>query len=129
MAADLHAPTLAEMETRARGAIATLPEPFRSLLAGVILKVEDWPEEEVLRELGIEDAYDLTGLYTGRSVAGERETGDLPDTIHLYRRPLLDEWADTGVGLAELIRHVVVHEAGHHFGLSDEDMHLLEAEG
>lgn len=125
---DLFAPDLAQMERIARDALAVLPEPFASLLGGVVLHVEDWPEEAVLEELGIEDAYDLTGLYTGRPVGEPKQTGDVPDTIHLYRRPLLDEWADTGVGLAELIAHVVVHEAGHHFGLSDADMHRLEDE-
>lgn len=128
MRVDLFAPDLAAMERIALDALRSLPEPFASLLDGVVLRVEDWPDEAALRELGIEDAYDLTGLYTGRPVGEPRQTGDLPDTIHLFRRPLLDEWADTGVGLAELIAHVVVHEAGHHFGLSDADIHRLEDE-
>jgi len=123
-----HAPTLVDFERLARAALNDLPAPFGDLLDGVVLRVEDWPEEAVLDELGIDDAYGLTGLYSGRPL-GEKsslDTATLPDTIHLYRRPLLDEWADTDVGLADLIRHVVVHEAGHHFGLSDEDMHRLE---
>jgi predicted Zn-dependent protease with MMP-like domain len=76
--------------------------------------------------MGIEDPFELTGLYTGRSVGAEAMTGDLPPTVHLYRRPLLDEWVESGVALDALVTHVVVHEIGHHFGLSDESMHALE---
>ncbi|MEA1014035.1 metallopeptidase family protein [Sphingosinicella sp. LY1275] len=105
-----------------------MPELFRRHLEGVVLRVEDFAEEDVLRELGIEEPFDLTGLYTGRPV-GEQSSmlsGELPAMIHLYRRPLLDEWAETGVSLEDLITHVIVHEAGHHFGFSDADMHAIE---
>jgi predicted Zn-dependent protease with MMP-like domain len=122
------APDLAAMERLADQAIARLPEPFRMHLDGVVLRVEDFAEQEVLDELGIEDPFELTGLYTGRPV-GQRDaapSGELPPMIHLYRRPLLDEWVDTGVSLEALITHVIVHEVGHHFGLSDADMHAIE---
>ena len=125
----LLAPDADAIETLAREVLARLPEPFRVHLDGVILRVEEFAEEAVLDEMGIEDPFELSGLYTGRPV-GEKsvaDSGALPDMIHLYRRPLLDEWVETGVSLEALIAHVVIHEVGHHFGLSDDDMHALEA--
>jgi predicted Zn-dependent protease with MMP-like domain len=124
------APDAAEIERLAEAAIERMPAHFRRLLEGVVLRIDDFAEEDVLAELGIEDAFDLSGLYTGRPI-GERSSfnsGDLPAMIHLYRRPLLDEWAESGVSLEELVTHVIVHEAGHHFGFSDSDMHAIEAE-
>jgi predicted Zn-dependent protease with MMP-like domain len=122
------APDAAEIERLADAAIARMPEHFRRHLDGVVLRVDDFAEEEVLAELGIEDPFELSGLYSGRPI-GERSSmlsGELPAMIHLYRRPLLDEWAETGVSLEALVAHVIVHEAGHHFGFSDEDMHAIE---
>lgn len=122
------APDLAEIERLADQAVARLPAPFRDLLDGVVFRVEDFAEEEVLDELGIDDPFALTGLYQGRPI-GERDSaasGEMPAMIHLYRRALLDEWVETGVGLEALITHVIVHEVGHHFGLSDADMHAIE---
>ncbi|HEX8222681.1 MAG TPA: metallopeptidase family protein [Allosphingosinicella sp.] len=122
------APDAAEIERLADAAIARMPESFRRHLEGVVLRVDEFAEEEVLAELGIEDPFELSGLYTGRPI-GERSSmlsGELPAMIHLYRRPLLDEWAETGVSLEALVTHVIVHEAGHHFGFSDEDMHAIE---
>ncbi len=125
---DIFAPDAARIETLARAALARIPQPFARHLAGVVLIVEDFAEDEILAEMGIDDPFELTGLYSGRPV-GEKSTFDvaaMPDRIHLYRLPLLAEWVETGVGLAALITHVVVHEVGHHFGLSDDDMHALE---
>jgi predicted Zn-dependent protease with MMP-like domain len=122
------APTLEDIETIARTTLQRLPEPFAGHLKGVVLIVEDFAPEALLEELGIEDPFDLTGLYSGRPAELEAMTGDLPPMIHLFRRPILDEWADGGVTLEDLVVHVVVHEAGHHFGLSDDDMEWLEAE-
>jgi predicted Zn-dependent protease with MMP-like domain len=122
------APDTAALERLGEEAIRRLPEPFRRHLEGVVLRIEEFPDEEMLAELGIEDPFDLTGLYSGRPI-GERSSmnsGELPAMIHLFRRPLLDEWVETGVGLEELITHVIVHEVGHHFGLSDEEMHAIE---
>jgi predicted Zn-dependent protease with MMP-like domain len=122
------APDAALIERLAEVAIAALPEEFRLHLDGVVLQVDDFAADEVLKQLAIEDPFDLTGLYTGRPI-GEQSSmlsGELPAMIHLYRRPLLDEWAETGVSLEELVTHVLVHEVGHHFGFSDDDMHALE---
>lgn len=122
------APTADDIETLARAAIAALPDAFRRHLDDVVLRVEEFADRAVLDELGIDDPFDLTGLYTGRPV-GEKSVMDaaaLPDMIHLYRRPLLDEWADSDVTLEALVSHVLIHEVGHHFGLSDADMHALE---
>jgi predicted Zn-dependent protease with MMP-like domain len=109
-------------------ALNALPAEFRAHLGDVVLIVEEFADEETLDALGIEHPLDLSGLYHGRPV-GEKssmESGALPDRIHLYRRAILEEWIETGVGLDELVAHVVIHEVGHHFGLSDEDMHALE---
>ncbi|MET1112356.1 MAG: metallopeptidase family protein [Allosphingosinicella sp.] len=122
------APDAAQIERLADAAIARMPDHFRRHLEDVVLRVDEFAEEEVLAELGIEDPFELSGLYTGRPI-GEQSSmlsGELPAMIHLYRRPLLDEWAETGVGLEALVTHVIVHEAGHHFGFSDADMHAIE---
>jgi predicted Zn-dependent protease with MMP-like domain len=124
------APDAAEIERLADAALERMPAQFRALLDGVVVRVEEFADDDVLAELGIEEPFDLTGLYTGRPV-GEQERmapGELMPIIHLYRRPLLDEWVETGVGLEELITHVIVHEVGHHFGFSDDDMHAIEDE-
>ncbi len=120
------APTREEIETLALEALSRLPAPFAEHLAHVVLFVEEFADEATLKAMDLEDPFELTGLYTGRSVGQEAQTGDTPPTVHLYRRPLLDEWVETGVPRAALITHVVVHEIGHHFGLSDLDMHVLE---
>ena len=122
------APTAADLEALALAALAALPAAFRAHLGDVTLHVDEFAAQDVLDALGIEDPFDLTGLYTGRPI-GEKSVSDsgmLPDMIHLYRRPLLDEWIETGVALDALVTHVLVHEVGHHFGLSDADMHALE---
>jgi predicted Zn-dependent protease with MMP-like domain len=122
------APDAATIERLAEQAIARLPETFRRHLAGIVLRIEDYADDEVLEQLGIEDPFELTGLYSGRSLDRQDSwvSGELPPMIHLYRRPLLDEWAETGVSLEALIAHVIVHEIGHHFGFSDAQMHAIE---
>ena len=129
-ASQTYAPDAAAIERLADAALARLPERFRQYLTGVVLRIEEEPDDEVLDSLGLESPYDLTGLYSGRSMREESSwaSGELPPMITLYRRPLLLEWAETGVALEDLIVHVIVHEVGHHFGLSDGDMHALEDE-
>lgn len=123
------APTAGQIEALARAAIERLPEPFRVHLDGVVLRIEEFAEDDILAEMGIDDPFDLTGLYTGRPIGDKSvsDSGALPDMIHLFRRPLLEEWIETGVTLEALVTHVLIHEVGHHFGLSDADMHALEA--
>ena len=124
------APDAAAIERLAEQAIARLPAQVRRHLTNVVLRIEDFADDEVLRQLGIEDPFELSGLYTGRSMREESSwaSGELPPMVHLYRRPLLDEWVETGVALEDLIVHVIVHEIGHHFGFSDADMHRIEEE-
>ncbi|HEX8533852.1 MAG TPA: metallopeptidase family protein [Allosphingosinicella sp.] len=122
------APDAAALERLGEEAMRRLPAEFRAYLKDVVLRVEEFADEAVLRELGLEDPFELTGLYSGRPI-GEQSSmlsGELPPMIHLYRRPLLDEWVETGVGLEDLITHVIVHEVGHHSGFSDDDMHAIE---
>lgn len=118
------------MRLLALSAVAALPEPFRGLLEGVILDVEDFATEDQLAAVGLEDPWELSGLYEGEALPDRSQwaTGTMPSRIWLFRRPLIAEWRETGVEMEALIRHVVVHEAGHHFGLSDDDMHALEDE-
>lgn len=123
------APTAAEIEALARAALADLPEPFAAHLEGVVLQVEDFADAETLTSVGIEEPFDLTGIYEGVPV-GEKHSapsGTLPDRIRLFRMPILEEWAARGdETLEHLVAHVVIHEVGHHFGLSDADIEALE---
>lgn len=122
-------PSGEEIEALARNALARLPEAFAVHLGDIILLVEEFADEETLAELGIADPFELTGLYEGIP-AGEKHgapSGAMPDRIRLFRQPLLDEWIERGnETLEHLVTHVLIHEVGHHFGLSDEAMHLLE---
>ena len=123
------APTLDEIEALARAALARLPEPFSSHLRDVVLRVEEFADEETLADLGIEDPFELTGLYEGLPVGLKDSgvSGTLPDRIRLFRAPILDEWIERGdETLEHLVAHVLIHEVGHHFGLSDAEMHGLE---
>jgi predicted Zn-dependent protease with MMP-like domain len=124
------APSLDDLAALAEAAFAGLPAGFRRMTGDVLFRVEDFAEAAVLEELGIEDAFELTGLYQGVDI-GRRSLFDpspQPSLIFLYRRPILDEWAERGdVTLEELVTHVLVHEIGHHFGLSDDDIAGVEA--
>lgn len=123
------APGADAIERVARAAIAKLPTQFAAHLGDVVLIVEEEADDETLAALGLEHPLELTGLYHGRPM-GEKssiESGSVPDRIHLYRQAILAEWCETGVRLDDLVAHVVIHEIGHHFGLSDADMHALEA--
>jgi predicted Zn-dependent protease with MMP-like domain len=123
------APSLAEMETLAHDVLARLPKTFRDLCEGVIVRVEDFPTEEILDEMGAESEFDLLGLFQGIGLP-QQSQGDiarLPNLIWLYRRPILDYWAEHDETLGRIVRHVLIHEVGHHFGLSDDDMAAIEA--
>lgn len=122
------APTAEVIEAYALDVIARLPAAFRQHLRDVVLLVEEEADAEMLASVGLDHPLDLTGVYVGRPV-GEKsslDSGALPDRIHLYRQAILAEWCETGVRLDDLVAHVTVHEIGHHFGLSDDDMHALE---
>jgi len=126
----LHAPSLADFEALAEAAYARLPKEFRALCEGVVIRVEDFPDEETMAEMGCETPFDLLGLFRGIGLAqggATMHTGQFPNMVWLYRRPILDYWAEHEESLGALVTHVLVHEIGHHFGLSDEDMEAIEA--
>ena len=127
---DLKAPSLAEMEVAAHEIFERLPAEFRSLCEGVIIRVDDFPTEEVLDEMECESEFDLLGLFQGVGLP-QQSFGDvarLPNMVWLYRRPILDYWAEHDETLGHIVRHVLIHEIGHHFGLSDADMEAIEAD-
>ena len=122
-------PTADEMEAIARETIARLPAQFALHLADLVLQVQDFAEEELIAELGLDDPFELTGVYEGLPLTAKSidHSATMPDRIRLFRRPILDEWAERGdQTLEHLVAHVVIHEIGHHFGFSDDDMHALE---
>jgi predicted Zn-dependent protease with MMP-like domain len=127
---DAAAPSLEDFAALAEAAFAELPKRFRALAGELVFRVDDFASDEVLEDLGLEDPFELTGLYQGvdlkrRSIL---DPSPEPARVFLYRRPILDEWAERGdVTLAELVTHVLVHEIGHHFGLSDDDIDAIEA--
>jgi predicted Zn-dependent protease with MMP-like domain len=124
----LKAPALAEFETLAADVFGRLPTTFRGLCEGLVIRVEDFATDDVLDDMEIDSEFDLLGLFQGiglpfRSVS---ESGQMPNMIWLYRRPILDYWAENDETLGAVIAHVLVHEIGHHFGLSDADMEAIE---
>jgi len=128
---DRLAPSLDDFAALAKAAFDALPEEFRRLTGDVIFRIDDFATDEVLDSLGIEDPFELTGLYQGVDLSRRSvlDVGAQPSMVFLYRRPILDEWCERGdVALGELIEHVLVHEIGHHFGLSDDDIHRIEDE-
>lgn len=125
---DAPAPTLDDLNRFAREAWAELPREFRDLAGDVLIRVEDFADEQVLAEMGIDDPFELTGLYSGVDLTQRSMMDPAPSQpmVFLYRRAILDEWIERGdVGLRELVSHVLVHEIGHHFGLSDDHMDRL----
>jgi predicted Zn-dependent protease with MMP-like domain len=123
------APSLADIEALAQAAVERLPDLFRDHLCDVLLRIEDFPDAEVMAAMALESEWDILGLYQGRHVGlkGDEPSGALPDMIFLYRRPILDEWSQTDDSLEAIVTHVLVHEVGHHFGLSDEAIEAIEA--
>jgi len=128
MASEILPPTLEEFETLAAEAWDSLPRKFRRMAEGVVVRVEEFPDEETEKEMGLESPFDILGLYSGVDLA-HKSTADVPrgpDMVFLYRRPILDYWCETGEDLRHVVRHVLIHEIGHHFGLSDDDMDAIE---
>jgi predicted Zn-dependent protease with MMP-like domain len=127
---DLKAPSLAEMEAMAHEVFEQLPGRFRDLCEGVVIRVDDFPTDEVLDEMRAESEFDLLGLFqgTGLPFRINNDVASLPNMIWLYRRPILDYWAEHEEALGHIVRHVLIHEIGHHFGLSDDDMAEIEAD-
>ena len=124
------APSLAEMEAMAHEVFERLPENFRGLCEGVIIRIDDFPTDEVLDEMGATSEFDLLGLFQGVGLPfrSNQDIARLPNMVWLYRRPILDYWAEHEEALGEIVSHVLIHEIGHHFGLSDDDMADIEAE-
>jgi predicted Zn-dependent protease with MMP-like domain len=124
------APSLAELEAIADAALKRLPQRFRDLCKDVVIRVEDFPTDEVLDAMGIESPFDLFGLYLGVDLSRQSvmDAAALPEMVFLYRRPILDDWAEHEETLGAVVTHVLVHEIGHHFGLSDADMERIEDE-
>ena len=122
------APSLAEFEQLAEEAYRRLPQRFRSLCTGIVIQVDDFPTDEVLEHMGAQSDFDLLGLFQGVGLPfrSESVSGQMPNMIWLYRRPILDYWAEHDETLGHIITHVLVHEIGHHFGLSDADMEAIE---
>jgi predicted Zn-dependent protease with MMP-like domain len=123
------APTSEDIDALARAAFERLPASFRHLSDGLVIQVVDFPDEQTLKEMDAESEFELLGLFRGRGLAqggAAGQTGELPNMIWLYRRPLLDFWCDGEDTLDEVVTHVLVHEIGHHFGLSDADMEAIE---
>ncbi len=124
-------PSLDDLAALGERALATIPAPLAAHLEGLVLRVDDFPDEETCREMKLESPFDLLGLYVGRALA-HRSVTDIAedvDMVFLYRRPILDYWAETGESLSHLVRHVLIHEVGHHFGFSDADMDAIERAG
>ncbi|MEJ1970688.1 MAG: metallopeptidase family protein [Rhizomicrobium sp.] len=126
---DIESPSLDEIETLARAAFAALPEEFRALTGVVVFLVQDFPDDDVVREMALDSEFDILGLFQGPTLA-DHAAGRVHGSqtmIFLYRRPILDYWAEHRETLDAVVRHVLIHEIGHHFGLSDDAMEAIEA--
>lgn len=128
---ELTAPTLDDIETLAHDIYGRLPAAFRKRCGQVLFRIEDLPDDDVSAELELESPYDILGLFQGIGLTEQQESdagSGEPNMVFLYRRPILDEWADSEITLGDILAHVIVHEIGHHFGFSDQDMERIEAE-
>ncbi len=124
----MHAPTLDDFARLGEAALKTIPAELRARVKDVVIRVAEFPDEDVEREMELDSPFDLLGLYVGVALTerGFADTGGEPDRIYLYRRPILDYWCDSGESLEHIVRHVLIHEIGHHFGFSDGDMEAIE---
>ena len=124
-------PSLADLEALAARALATIPRHFKRHLGQVLIRVEEFPDKETERAMRLDSPFDLLGLYRGVALPHKSVSDPLPhlDMVFLYRRPILDYWCETGEDLEHVVRHVLIHEIGHHFGFSDDDMERIEREG
>ncbi len=123
-------PSLGDLEVLAERALATIPAELKRHLGRVVIRVVEFPDAETEAEMELESPFDILGLYRGVALP-RKSVGDVradPDLVFLYRRPILDYWCETGEDLYDLVRHVLIHEIGHHFGFSDEDMDRIEAQ-
>lgn len=130
MRSGLHAPTLDDIAALGREALTTIPEELRRHVGTVPIVVEEFPDEQLEVDMELESPFDLLGLYRGVAM-NRKSVSDIAsdvDMIFLYRRPILDYWCETGEDLSDVVRHVLIHEIGHHFGLSDDDMDRIEDE-
>lgn len=128
---ELSAPTLDDIELLARDIFESLPDEFRAKCGEILFRVDEFPDDDVIEEMELESPYEILGLFQGIAITEAQESDPVPrepNVVYLYRRPILDEWSDSQITLGDIITHVLVHEIGHHFGYSDEDMERIEAE-
>ena len=128
---ELTAPTLDDIETLAQDIYERLPAEFRARCGQILFRIEDLPDDDISEELELESAFDILGLFQGAPITDQQESDPVPgepNVVFLYRRAILDEWADSEITLGDIVAHVIIHEIGHHFGLSDEDMERIEAD-
>ena len=127
---EINEPTLADIYAIARTTQAAVPAALRKFASDVVLQVEDFPADDICDEMELESPFDILGLYQGISLAEKQmeASGTMPDMVFLFRRPILDYWCESGEDLVHIVRHVVIHEIGHHFGFSDEVMEAIEKE-
>jgi predicted Zn-dependent protease with MMP-like domain len=128
---ELTAPTIEDIDDLARDTFERLPKRFRDRCGDIIFRVEDFPDDDVIKEMELETPYDILGLFQGIGITEQQESDPTPrepNIVFLYRRPILDEWSDSEITLGDIVTHVLIHEIGHHFGFSDADMDRIEAE-
>ena len=124
-------PSIVDIEALAQSALASIPRELKQQLGPVVIRVEEFPDEETEAEMGLESPFDILGLYRGVALPRKSVSDPRPniDMVFLYRQPILDYWCETGEDLEHIVRHVLIHEIGHHFGFSDADMERIEREG
>ena len=126
----IHPPSIVDIEALAQSALASIPRELKQHLGPVVIRVEEFPDEETEAEMGLESPFDILGLYRGVALPHKSVSDPRPniDMVFLYRQPILDYWCETGEDLEHIVRHVLIHEIGHHFGFSDSDMERIERE-